>query len=880
MSDNSQESRAAAVMARLASWSYARARPVAALAAALTAAAGLYFAANLEIRTSTTDMLSEDLPFRQNQQAASDAFPKLSDNILIVVEGVIPDTADEAAIRLAAALEKQDGAFTRVLDFAGLEFFRRNGLLFLSVDELEDLTFRLAQAQPFLGALSADPTIRGFANMMSLAIDEVGGGGDTGFDMTRALDAVSEVAEAQAEARFMPLSWERLMRDKLDETGAARRFINVQPKLDFSSLEPAARAIRAIYKTAEDLGLDESAGVRIRLTGSAVLEHEELQSVQQGMGLAGALAFTIVTIVLVWGLGSIRAALAVLVTLAAGLVFTAAFAILALGSLNLISVAFAVLFVGLGVDFGIHMALRCREEAAEGAEDPVGEGTRRVGYALGLCTLTSMTAFFAFLPTDYTGLAELGLIAGAGMVIALAVTIILLPALIRLFGAGHAARRPVKALKWTGPAARAIQNNGRAITLFAAVLGVSALWFAKDVRFDFDPMNLRDPDAPAMRTYLDIIEGDKKAPPLAITALASSAEEARAWIDELKALDVVRDVESVFAFAPRNMEDKLDLIDAAVFYLLPALEVGLDTAPPDDAARKQVTDDLTARLRDLTGRQGATPLGASAARLAGALEPIARDSGLLREFERRITATLPSRLEIMKTSFEPDEVTLETLPPVIRDDYITADGRYRLRILPKEDVRAPDALDRFVNAVQAVVPQASGSPVTIKEAGDAVVGAFLKASAIALVVITIILIFALRSVRDIAFVFIPLVLAAVLTGATSVLIGVPFNFANVIVLPLLFGLSVDFGIHLVLRERENRGRGEGGVLARSSTTPRAVFCSALTTIGSFGAISLSAHVGTASMGILLTVALTHTLFCGLIVLPAVMAWTERARPPA
>jgi len=858
-------------MMRLAAWSHARAVLVTLFAVLITAVSVFYFATNLKINTSNTDMLSADLPFRQDQSAASDAFPQLSDNMLIVVEGVIPDVADEAAIKLAAALEQRTDIFNRVLDVAGLDFFRRNGLLFLSFTELEDLTFRLAQAQPFLGALSADPTLRGFANMMGLAIKEIGGGGDTGFDMTRALDAISGVAEAQQAGDFLPLSWEQLMRDKLDDAKTARRFIAVQPNLDFASLAPASRAIRVIHETAKEIGLTEEVGVRVRLTGSAVLEHEELQSVQKGMGFAGLLSLLVVTVVLVWGLGSVRLALAVIITLLVGLVITAAFAIFALGSLNLISVAFAVLFVGLGVDFGIHLALRYREAAMDltSAIPAVARAVGGVGPALGLCTLTSMVAFYSFLPTSYVGLAELGLIAGTGMVIALVVTVILLPALVRLFGLDtRVSGRPVASLLWANGIQAVIQQNGKAIATVSVIVGVAALIIAKDVRFDFDPMNLRDPSTPSMQTYLDVV-AEEDRPSLAITALVDSREQSEALIEQLEALPLVRDVESIFAFIPREIEDKLDLINAAVFYLLPALEVGLDVKPQTVEDRRTITVDLMERLLGMAEKQGDTELGLSAQRLANALKPIVVKPDSLIEFEQRIVSALPSRLAIMKTSLEPDEVTLETLPKEIVDDYVSAAGQYRLRILPEEDVRDPEALDRFVEAVQAVIPQATGSPVVIKEAGDAVVEAFLMATAIALVVISLILIIALRSVRDIALVFIPLVLATVLTGATSVLIGVPFNFANVIVLPLLFGLSVDFGIHLVLREREARAAGTAGVL--SSTTPRAVFCSAVTTIGSFGSISLSAHVGTASMGILLTVALVHTLICGLIVLPAIMA---------
>jgi predicted RND superfamily exporter protein len=182
-------------------------------------------------------------------------------------------------------------------------------------------------------------------------------------------------------------------------------------------------------------------------------------------------------------------------------------------------------------------------------------------------------------------------------------------------------------------------------------------------------------------------------------------------------------------------------------------------------------------------------------------------------------------------------------------------------------------LRRFVGAVRAVALHATGSPVVILEAGNTVVGAFRDAAVLAFVAIAVLLAVLLRRLRDVALVFSPLVLAALLTVAASVLFGLPFNFANVIVLPLLFGLGVANGIHLVLRRRDQGGVTE----VMASSTPRAVVFSALTTIGSFASIALSSHPGTASMGMLLTIAITLTLACTLIVLPALMRLDEKKR---
>ncbi|MBT6116506.1 MAG: MMPL family transporter, partial [Rhodospirillaceae bacterium] len=199
--------------------------------------------------------------------------------------------------------------------------------------------------------------------------------------------------------------------------------------------------------------------------------------------------------------------------------------------------------------------------------------------------------------------------------------------------------------------------------------------------------------------------------------------------------------------------------------------------------------------------------------------------------------------------------------------YVAENGLSRVEVEPAEDIMDPGALRRFVGAVRTVAPDATGSPVLLLEAGDAVTGAMRQATVTALVVIALLLVVLLRSLRDTLLVLAPLLLAGALTGAASVLFSLPFNYANVIVLPLLLGLGVASGIHLVFRARDE---GMGRPLL-STSTPRAVVFSALTTMASFGSLVVSSHKGTASMGELLTVAIGFTLLSTLVVLPALLA---------
>ena len=176
-------------------------------------------------------------------------------------------------------------------------------------------------------------------------------------------------------------------------------------------------------------------------------------------------------------------------------------------------------------------------------------------------------------------------------------------------------------------------------------------------------------------------------------------------------------------------------------------------------------------------------------------------------------------------------------------------------------------MDRFVAAVRKVAPDAIGFPVIYLEAGDAVVKSFQQALVLAIIAVTILLLVLLRPKSDTLFVLLPLLLAGGLTGAASVVLGVPFNFANVIALPLLLGIGVDSGIHMVHRMRA--APPASGLILETSTA-RAVLYSSLTTMCSFGNLAVSPHRGMASMGALLTVGIAFTLLCTLVVLPALM----------
>ncbi len=869
------------LIAALAAFSRRHAWPVVLLAVALAAASGVYTVRNLGMNTDTADMISPDLPFRQAGRDFDRAFPQFVELLIVVIDGDTPERADDAARALAQAMAADDGIFASVYRPGGEPFFRRNGLLYLSLDELGALADNLAAVQPLLAALAADPSLPRLFAELDAAIAALRDGEAPAFDLSDAFGRLADAAEAQIARRPYHLSWREVISGKPATAADRRRLILAQPRLDFGALQPQKAALEAVRAAAERLGLVPANGIRVRLTGPVALDYEQLESARIGAGMAAPVSFVLVALVLFVGLRSTRLVLASLAVLVIGLLLTAGFATFAVGELNLVSVAFAVLFIGLGIDFSIHLALRYREIVARGEIDGLASDDKavaaaavdgaavHVGRALVLCAATTAAGFYVFIPTAYRGVAELGLIAGSGLFIALAVNLTVLPALLAL--APLRSARPLTR-RWWNQALDQVGRRRRAVRIGAAVLGIGALALLPLARFDFNPLNLQNPDAESVRTLRDLLaEGDGS--PWTIDILAKDLDAARALAARLRALPEVADARTIADLVPADQEEKLDEIADMSFFLGPPPRPDPARAPVDEPTRRAALKRFLATLDDwlANGAPGASDRPAeiaAARRLADALRRLEARGLPLARLEKSLLGGFPAQLEALYEALAVEEpITLESLPESLRARMVAADGRVRVQVMPRENLDDNAALRRFVDAVRAVAPRAVGAPVSILESGDAVVRAFQQALASAVLVTLVLLIGLTRRPRDTFLVLVPLALATALTGAASVLLGIPFNFANVIVLPLLFGIGVDSAIHLVLRARAWR-KGDGHLLETS--TARGIVFSGLTTIGSFGSLMLSTHRGTASMGALLAVGVATTLVCTLIVLPALL----------
>ncbi len=837
------------------------------LAAILSAS---YLAHHFAITTDSSKLLSSSLPWRQQKIILDEAFPQWTNLTTAVVDAATPEAADEGADALVNDLSRRPDVIRTVTRPDGGEFFARNGILFLSLDEVRTDTAQLIKAQPFLGTLAADPTLRGVLRTLSQSIEGVRREKTELEDLRPAVVAIADTLELLAKGKNSAFSWRRLITGRAPKPSELRRFVNIQPVLDFNALEPGGNATAAIREAIVRLGLTPDRGVRVRLTGPVALSDEEFATVADGAGLNGAMTVLVVIFVLWLALKRARIILAVLVSLVIGLTLTAALGLRMVGALNLISVAFAVLFIGLGVDFGIQFSVRYRAErhASADFERALLSTARLVARPLLLAAASIATAFYSFLPTAYVGLSELGLIAGTGMFVALLTTVTLLPALLTILKpAGEPAPIGYAAL---APLDRFLEKRRNWVvgtTLAATILGLPLL---ADLRFDFNPLDLRSRDTESVATVLDLMR-DPDTSPNTIDILESDLAHASALAEKLKRLPEVARAQTLMSFVPEDQDEKLAIIDDASFFLQNTLNPDQVDAAPTQA---ETLAAIETTAGDLSGAAGGltSPAAVQARRLAGLLGALAKAPPEARDKAQEVLVTpLNTTLRQVRDLLTAERVAVDSLPLPLRRDWVTDDGRARIEVAPSGDGNDNATLRRFVKAVRSIAPQAAGTPIFIIEAAATVVKAFLEAGVWSLASIALILFVALRRWTDVALTLVPLLVAIVVTLEICVAIGLQLNFANIIALPLLLGVGVAFKIYYVMAWRS----GETNFLQSSLT--RAVFFSACTTATAFGSLWLSHHPGTSSMGKLMALSLVTTLSAAVIFQPALLATQRGAR---
>jgi uncharacterized protein len=850
--------------------SFCTRRPVSVFLIALILAGGsaAYAVRHFALKTDVKDLISPNVAWAERGARLLKDFPQ--QQIIVVVDAPTSELVDQASAKLAAALRRHPEQFLSVTEPGSGPFFERNGLLFLGEAQVGRVTGELRSANPFIGALAADPSLRGSLDALSLALTGVQFGQLKLDDLVTPLNMASDTADAVLAGRPASFSWRALVDGKSPPPQDLRRFNQVQPVLDFSALRPGHAATEAISRIASDLDLGTAFQARVRQTGEIPMDDDQFGTISQNAGITMAVSVSLVVIILWLALRSIRTIAAVMVTLTFGLAISAAAGLFLVGAFNLISIAFFVLFVGLGVDFAIQFSVRYRSERHEHPElhEALRSAALKAGVPLSLAAVAIAAGFSSFMPTDYNGLSELGEIAGAGMIVAFLCSITLLPALLTLFN--PPGEPSPMGFTWLAPVDRFTARHRIPIVVITLLMVLAATPLLLHLPFDFNPTHLQDAKAESVKTYLEL-RREPQTGANAIEIVAPDLQTADATASRLAALPEVSQTTTLSRFVPQNQDEKIKLIRVAAQSIDPSLDPEKVEAPPNDQQNVDSLKTTAGSLVKATGTEQG-PGAEAARRLAGLLTKLAAaDPELRARAEAAVAEPLRFALGQLRLELDPQHVTIDTIPREIARQWLTADGRARIQVLPSGDPENTETLRSFVSAVLAIAPDATGPAVLLYEAARTVIHAFIVAGVFALSAITVLLLVALRRIGDVLLTLIPLLVAGAVTLELCVVLGIPLNFANIIALPLLLGVGVAFKIYYIMAWRAGKTN-----LLQSSLT-RAVIFSAMTTASAFGSLWLSENPGTSSMGEMMALALVCTMAAAVFFQPVLMGPPRKAQ---
>lgn len=815
----------------------------------------------LGLDTNTSNLFAASLPWRQQQIRFERTFPQFNNLIVAVVRARTPEQSDETAKGLAGAIAKDPRHFIDVSRPGSGPFYRQQGLLLLPEAKLVTLLNNIIEAQPFLGQLAADPSAAGLFNSLGLIAQGVKEGQADLKPYDTELRAFEAALQQSLAGNPQPLSWQNLVTPSLNAEQNGLRFVLIHPVLNHNSLEPGGAATRALRHIIATLPEVQSGAATVNYTGQIPLSDEQFASLTDGMFFGLVVSVALISLWLTLAVRSWRMIFPILGTLIAGLILTVGFAALAIGRLNLISVAFAILFVGLAVDFAIQFCVRLRDARFRIHKPALAilAAAREAGVQIALAAVATATGFLAFVPTNFIGVAELGLIAGVGMFVALFCTITLLPALLTITKpTGEAQRIGFPLGDWVD---YQITKHHRPILISFAGLAMFGTVAATTLQFDANPLDTQNQNTEAMRTLHRLTE-NSITNPFYITALTPSLSAARILTTRLAKLPDVDRVISGATFVPENQSIKLDMIRQAKQILAPSLlSAGAPTVPTAATIRAAALD----AGKKIEAISGIIPKQSPLGGIGRLLIQVSRaPDGTIMAMNAALTKYLPGELQRLSDALSAKLITEKSLPNSILRDWFLPNGSVRIQVIPTSSAENSQDLARFVHAVQKVTPDIAGPAVTAIATSRTIISAFREAAVLAAIAICLILLVFLRSARDAGVVIVTLALSALLTALFARLAGLSLNYANIIALPLLLGVGVSFNIYFVMNWRTGMRRLLG------SATARAVLFSALTTGTAFGSLAVSRNAGTASMGAVLLLSLFATLISTFLFLPALL----------
>ncbi len=872
------------------------------LAIIISALSVCYTVKNITFLTGRDDLMPQNAPFQADYRAYRNEFGD-QEEIVVVIESDEPSKTLRAADALYARLNGEKRLFREIFYPGGLPLFRSNGMLFLPLEELQQLRKTLTMAAPVLRDLAASPSVESLFLSLTRQIDGYLSHGDRttreslAFMLTalnKGFSAASGVSAPESKPQNnSSLSLDSFLKggsgaDSMLERAGRQQIITMTPIKDPDSFVAAEKSILAAQSAVKDiLGRAEFKGVTAGLTGVPVLEYEEMKTSQHDLEIATVLSLALTVALLLFAFRGIINVIAAMTALISALCLSFGFATATVGHLNILSMVFAVMLIGLGIEYGIQIILRFQEELKKGVHyrEALETGIGGTFRSIVMAASTVAMAFITFAFTDFKGIAELGIIAAGGVVMCVITTFTVLPAMLMLlerFRKKTALPMPASHTDQKTMLVGSVYRYPKTTCCITLFLVLGSLYPALTMEFDYNLMNLQAKGLPSVEYAYKLMRSKENSGYFAVVA-AQDLQEVRELTRRFELLPAVDHVVSTLSFVPDQQKEKL----SELAYLSKIMAT-VKPVPYEETvnvmALPTVFEDFHGRVEQLKTaleREKAPEAGAVATFLTTLTtffttlekEKDRNALGMLRNFQGELCSELPSKLITLKESLIVSEVYATDVPPQLEQRFRGKSGTYLMQISPRKEIFEATPLKEFVSQVKSVAPHATGEPVMVLESLTIMRDSYQKAFIFAFIGITAIVLINFRNVRFALLGLLPLGVGLLLMVGGMGALGIRFNSANIIVLPLILGVGIDSAIYIINRYRQG-AETPGEVAAGSAGV--GVFLNALTILSSFGTLMVARHQGVFSIGAVMSLGMTATVVAFLLFLPSLLSlWGKR-----
>jgi hopanoid biosynthesis associated RND transporter like protein HpnN len=870
---------------------------------------------HLDFDMNRDNLVGPDQKYHQNYLRLQKEFPQ-QDDVVVVVESGNIEKNRQFVERIAAKMQMETNLFRDVFYQQSLVMMGSKALLYASETNLVEMKTMLHAAQPFVRQFTQTTNLVSFFEQINTAFRtaprEANADTESLIQALPALTRIVTQATDSLQRPGTPPSPNVIALFDTSGSGVLSNYITFANGRIFLVTTHAPNAetngptvdqqhqrgrqtqdevngyvidrLRQLVKQTQA----EVPGLNVGITGMPVLDYDELTQSQKDITLASVVSLVLCALIFIYGYNEIGRPVKATICLVVGLAYTLAFTTLTVGHLNILTITFVPMLIGLAIDFGVHLITRYEEELRHGKTEEAALTKAMVFTGQGIFTgaLTTAGAFLAMALTHFKGIQEMGIICGGGLMVCFIPMMTLLPVML-LRG-----RQNVIDHRATEDDTRARIENiwlQRPLLVMGITAGLclAAFWEARKVHFDYNLIKMQSPSLPSVVFEHKLLDSADKSL-LYGAVMADSLTNVVELREKIKQLPVVADVDPPFyGDFLVDQSKKLELVgqikqEIASFQFNPA-----DLRPVDIYELSRTLYGLYGYLGnaleevgnsdpDLTGhlislRQAIENL--RKAMLQGDAPMVAEHADKLAQFQQALFADLRDTFQLLQHQDDSTPLQVEDLPPVLRDRFVGVTGKFLLQIYPNTDVWQRDNQEKFVTALRTVDGNVTGTPVQLYEYETLLKDSYVNAAWYSLAAIALMVLFHFRSLGAVILSLLPVVIGTLWLAGLMGWFGIPINLANIMTLPLVIGIGVTNGIHILNRFAEER---TPGILSRS--TGKAVLVSGLTAIAGFGSLILAKHRGIYSLGCLMATGIATCMIAGLTFLPALLNLLGRWRP--